>query len=116
MKGRSVKTKRLQTDKPRRGDDPEKVRRLHTLRCLCWASDPGGCGGRLEVHHVRTLGSRATDRRTVPLCSQHHRLGPHSIHALGRRGFQEFHKSRNGVPLDLDVEVAYYQQWFGSST
>lgn len=90
-----------------RGRDPEKLAWLRSLRCLCFASDPMGCRRRVETHHDRPGGSRATDARCVPLCGLgHHRDGPHSIGVLGRRVFQRFHK------LDLAEQCRMYQtEW-----
>lgn len=63
------------------------------------------CLGGMTVHHHRPGGSRATDRRTVPLCAGHHLhdAGPHSLERLGREGFQALHD------MDMDDEVAYYE-------
>lgn len=111
-----------------RGSDRAKVAWLHTLDCLVqvrrragtyhdlepevhgYASAaqllPSPCGGVLEVHHDRLRGSPANDRKTVPVCSAHHRTGPHSLAQLGRRGFQEFHG------IDMDRETTWYElEW-----
>ena len=90
-----------------RGSDPAKMAWLRSLRCLCFASDPYGCRGRIEVHHDRPGGSRATDACCVPLCGLgHHREGPHSVEVLGREAFQVFHR------LDLAAYCRLYEaEW-----
>ena len=81
---------------------PGKLAWLREQRCdICGRLYP-------EVHHDRRLGSRADDRRTVPLCQPfgkagHHRDGPESVQVLGRTRFQELHR------YDLDARCAYWQ-------
>ena len=102
---RTARIKSRRVTKGGRGSDPAKVAWIRQLRCLCFASDPMGCKGRVEVHHDRHLGSRATDQRVVPLCGRgHHRLeGSHSVERLGRKRFQEWHG------LDLDEQCVLYE-------
>ena len=57
------------------------------------------------------LGSRADDRRTVPLCQPfgkpgHHREGPDSVQALSRAGFE----ARHGISMDVET-VRYHEEW-----
>jgi hypothetical protein len=81
-----------------RGSLPRKVAWLHGFPCdICYWSP-------VEVHHDRHLGSRATDRRTVPLCRRCHREGEDSVQALGRTRFQQVHR------YDMDVRCAYWQE------
>lgn len=97
--------KKRRVTKGGRGSDPAKIAWLHTLACLIFAKWPldSECGGKTEVHHHRPHGAAATDARTVPLCTAHHRTGPRSLAALGRRGFQNYHA------VDLDNECAFYE-------
>ena len=45
-----------------------------------------------EAAHVgkRGLGQKCSDRETIPLCVEHHRLGPESQHVKGK-GFWGHH-------------------------
>ena len=61
------------------------------------------CGRRSTVHHVRECGSPKDDRRTLPLCPEHHliQFGPRtSIEALGKKKFEKYH----GVALNDEME------------
>lgn len=51
--------------------------RVAQLPCVCCGAHP------VEVHHVisgRFSQRRASDLETIPLCPQHHRIGPDAIH------------------------------------
>ena len=101
---RTARIKSRRVTRGGRGSDPAKFAWIRQLRCLCFASDPMGCKGRVEVHHDRHLGSSATDQKVVPLCGGgHHREGPHSVEQMGRKWFQEWHR------LDLAEECARYE-------
>lgn len=64
------------------------------------------CVGRVEAHHDRHHGSRATDKRTTPICEGHHTRNADSLHKLGRRGFETFHR------LSMDAETSRYEaEW-----
>lgn len=58
------------------------------------------CGGTPEVSHTvpKSMGNRASDVLTLPLCYNHHR-GNDSIHKLGIEGFEAKHK------IDLNSAV-----------
>ena len=66
---------------------PEYLRWIRTLPCaVCWQwqirrLEPS------EVAHVgsRGLGQKCSDTETIPLCPHHHRTGPLSVHALGKK-------------------------------
>lgn len=103
-----------------RHSNPEKLAWLRTKKCLVaenthwapvvsgvvWVSEQSRCVGRVEPHHHRVRGARANDARTVPICASHHRTAPDSLHVLGRRGFEAFHR------LDLDAECGRYEtEW-----
>lgn len=97
-----------------RHSDPEKLAWLRTRKCIVainrvWTLDGSMrqtlcTTGRVEAHHDRHHGSRATDKRTVPICEGHHRTAPDSLHVLGRAGFQAFHR------FDMDAETTRYEQ------
>ena len=55
-----------------------------------------------ENAHIRTdgVGRKADARYIVPLCAGHHRLRKNSLHALGRRLFEDHHR------VDLAYEAA----------
>lgn len=97
MKG---KTRPIRKDKPHRGDDKAKVAWLHTLPCDISGRRP------VEVHHDRKMGAKATDKRTVPLHAEYHRIGPYSVGKLGRQGFEKHHG------ISMDERTAFYEaQW-----
>lgn len=87
-----------------RNSDLGKLRFIRSRECMVKASpstDP--CEGLTEAHHDRPKGAPANDARTVPLCVGHHRTGQYSVQALGRNGFELFHK------LDMDAAVDHYE-------
>lgn len=50
----------------------------------------------IEAAHIgeRGLGRKCPDRQTIPLCPFHHRTGPTSHHALGRRFWMRWNIDR----------------------
>src|ERR1700679_331254 len=69
---------------PRRGRLHDEIY-LDFIRSLrCWI-----CGTlrHVEAAHcgLRGLGQKCSDLETLPLCTWHHRTGPTSHHALGKR-------------------------------
>lgn len=84
--------------------DPEKLAFVAQQRCLAWSLDPYGCSGRVEVHHVRIRGGKASAAKTIPLCHGHHTSGPRSFHKLGRKGFER------ALRLDVAKEADWYHQ------
>ena len=113
------KARRIRKEKPHRGDDRAKVAWLHTRECIASPTnrtnrivhaargpmpDWSGCDGRIEVHHDRPGGARATDKRTAPVCTGHHRTGPDSLATLGRRGFEQLHS------ISMNAETARYER------
>src|SRR3990167_5907833 len=73
-----------------RNSEPEKLAWLRRQPChiFRYTRSQEPCYFPPEVHHHRPYGARATDQRTLPLCAWHHRLGPHSVEVLGRKGFE----------------------------
>lgn len=83
-----------------RNSDLKKLAWLRTLPCPF--AQFVACSA-VEVHHDRPLGAPATDRRTIPVCAWHHRLGVDSIENLGRAGFEQWHD------ISVDQETARYE-------
>ena len=74
--------------------DPQFLRFIRKLPCIvCWSSRY------IEAAHFgpRGLGQKADDRRSLPLCTKHHRTGSDSYHRLGPVKFAQRH--------DLDVNT-----------
>lgn len=59
-----------------------------------------GCPNRPAVHHIRILGEPRDDRKTIPLCWNHHQ-GPEGLHFLGKHVFRE----RYGHELNMLDEL-----------
>ncbi|WP_458180961.1 Ref family recombination enhancement nuclease [Bradyrhizobium sp. 14AA] len=76
-----------------------KAERAHlskvaSLGCICPLPDRFGlvrCEAPAEIHHVLngTMGRKASNFETIPLCPYHHRLGPfgHAVHD-GTKSFE----------------------------
>ncbi len=57
--------------------------------CAVWGEDGCHCGGVTEAAHlIGGMGRKRSDYLTVPLCSNHHRLGAGAQHNLGLTQFQ----------------------------
>lgn len=108
---RPTRIKKSAQTKGGRNSNPAKLRWLREQKCLVAVVGKNGsvCYGVVEVHHDRLRGARATDARTLPLCSGHHRVGPYSVERLGRRGFEGY----LGTPID--GETAWYEAEFARS-
>lgn len=57
-----------------------------------------------EAAHVglRGLGSKCSDREAIPLCAEHHRIGPDSHHALGRYFWAHYGLDRDAIIKELN--------------
>lgn len=91
--------------KPRRKKDPAHLARVASMPCCVCGATP------VEVHHIRSgmgMGQRASDRDTIPLCSEHHRTGPDAFHA-GPRRFQEIYGTEREL-LELTLEALKTQE------
>lgn len=67
------------------------------------------CGSKwIEAHHagVRGLMQKASDRTAVSLCSWHHRLGPESVHVLGKRFWAHHGLDRDKIIDELNARFA----------
>jgi hypothetical protein len=83
---------------------------LHSLPCVVCERLGLTQKSRTEAAHtgVRGLRQKASDLEAIPLCGvEHHRLGRHSHHVLGKRFF-EYHG------IDRDALVRSLQQQFYS--
>lgn len=83
------------------------IRKLPCVVCAAWALKISGYYGWTEAAHVgeRGLGQKCADTEALPLCVWHHRMGPKSVHVLGRK-FWEFWK------LDRYQLIAKHNQRF----
>ncbi len=90
-------------------DEPYKawIRLLPCIVCRTWDLRILGYHGRVECAHIgqRGLSQKCLDRETIPLCIWHHRLGPQSVHALGK-GFWGYWR------LSRPELIAEYQRRF----
>ena len=50
----------------------------------------------VQVHHIRILGEPRDDKKTIPLCYDHHQ-GPNGIHGLGKHAWRKVY----GHELDM---------------
>lgn len=73
---------------------------LAFVRTQPCAVGPVGCSGPVEAAHIRYgapgapnpgLQRKSNDRRCVPLCTGHHRLGPGAQHSMNERAFWASH-------------------------
>ena len=91
----------------RKDADPQYVAWIHTLAC----SVPGlehsphwhhSCNA--EAHHAgdHGFGQRAPDRTCIPLCAWHHRIGPESVHVLGKRFWAHHELDRDTLVRELN--------------
>lgn len=102
--------------KPKPGDDPNYLNFIRTRPCVCCYAElirseigPEGvlsvCAPRptSEAAHVgpRGLGQKCPDRQTVPLCAQHHRVGPLAHHVLGKRFWDTWALNRDELISSL---------------
>lgn len=71
--------------KKKRVKDGAYLNRVVSLGCLI-------CGKRPTIHHVHKnegMSQRASDYRSLPLCSQHHQHGGHGVAIeAGRKAFE----------------------------
>lgn len=93
--------------------DPQYLAFIRRQPCLaCRRGSPVVHISRTEAHHYgpHGLSQKAPDRMAIPLCGiEHHRLGPESVHQLGKR-FAEHHG------LDIDAEVQYLNELYDRGT
>lgn len=90
--------------KPKRERDEKYLAWIRTQPCLVHASYPceklHGNAGTIDAHHVRErgkggVGTKPSDRRTVPLC----RIAHENYHSMGRPEFER------GYVVDLEAEI-----------
>ena len=67
----------------------DKVARLGCI--LCRQNDVKNMDDSpVEIHHIRRFGQTRNSSEAIPLCMWHHRLGNHSVHSLGHKGFAKY--------------------------
>lgn len=59
----------------------------------------------VEMPGGGAYGRRPEDRRAIPLCAEHHRIGPEAHHVLGKR-FGEVHQ------IDLEKVIEMFQAMY----
>lgn len=84
---------------------------LAFLRRQACAVGPEGCSGAVEAAHVRYavpgegstgMQRKPSDTRAVPLCAEHHRIGPDAQHSTSERAWWQ----RHGIdPLALAARL-----------
>ena len=82
--------------KPTRVTDPAYLTWIASLPCcVC-----GNTDGTVIYHHVEAggMGSKCSDRLTVPLCHNHH-TGDEGVHTLGKKTFA----ARFGIDLKAEA-------------
>lgn len=71
---------------------------------LSWVASQGcmipNCLESPNVHHIRILGESRDDKKTIPLCYNHHQ-GPEGIHFLGKHAWRK----KYGHELDMLNEL-----------
>lgn len=71
-------------------------RYVSTLPCIVAQRGGDGCSGRVEGHHVKSVGAGGEDEcNEVPVCVRHH----NQIHTRGPRTFED----RYGIDLDMEA-------------
>jgi hypothetical protein len=69
-----------------------------------------GCEGRMEAAHVdyagdKGMGTKASDRFAIPMCSKHHR----EQHTMGWDTFERAYGNFNALAVSVD----YWSKWPG---
>lgn len=59
-----------------------------------------------EPAHVRGSRNNPDYANILPLCADHHRLGPHAFHRIGVQSFARY------VGFNLERKAAEYQRWY----
>jgi len=99
-----MRLRRRMSARRRERSDPAYLRAIHGLPCLV-------CGKPGEAHHEPPKGMGGGgdwhDRKTVPLCDEHHKAGRDSRHRLGLAAFEAAHG------LNLEDEIARLQEAHG---
>lgn len=82
--------------------DPTYRQFILHLTCLLQGRTETRCFGVVEGHHVKECpGALKNDRRMVPLCSAHHRIGPDAVEKLGRKNWE----AKFGIGLEWWIAV-----------
>jgi hypothetical protein len=75
------------TRRARKNEDPAYLDWIRTQPCVLCVSWGMFQKRITEAAHVgmRGMSQKCSDRETIPLCAEHHRLGPVSHHVLGKK-------------------------------
>jgi hypothetical protein len=98
--------------KKRTGKDPEYLKWIRSLPCVCCQSWEDVCqnpgphwqgAAPTEAAHVgeRGLSQRAPDRTAIPLCVAHHREGKESAHKLQKQFWNHWGIDRDKLIAEL---------------
>lgn len=89
----------------RRERFPDFMAFIATKRCICcnrWPVEVAHCGD-------RAYGQKCSDLETLPICSRHHQRGePESIHTLGKKFWEHWGLSREGL---VEYFKAQYEEY-----
>ena len=97
--------------KTREGSDPVYLRAVTQLPCVVCLSQ-----GHTEPHHLklgveeRGMSRRADDDKILPLCDQHHRLGPEAVENAGSKNEWDWFEAR-GIDDPLGLAGKLYASW-----
>lgn len=72
------------------GCAPQRYRELHLAFAFAVARGrrANGWPERSQPHHEPSVGAGGIDKDTVPLCPDHHTLGPDAVHRIGVETFE----------------------------
>lgn len=103
----AFRPRRQNAGRPAWKSAPGYLRWLRRLPCAL--DGRGGCGERIEAAHVdyagdKGMGTKVSDRFSIPLCSEHHRLQ----HAWGWDSWEGNFKFDALMAAD-----AYWREWPG---
>ncbi len=113
---RSMKPIRKKRSEPRRGPvkDPAYLEWIRTQPC-CICERLGVLQeGSTEAAHVgdRGLGQKCSDLEALPLCAWgHHRVGPYSIHVLGKRFWAHHGLDREALIQDYNWKFEEHEAY-----
>ena len=105
----NTRPRRRNSPRPAEKSAPGFLKWLRGRECALASSRDMLCGGRIEAAHVdhggdKGVGTKASDRFAIPLCSEHHRI-QHS------RGWRTFEASWQFDALE--AAEAYWKAWPG---
>ena len=79
----------------------------------CCVAKSGGCNGKIQSHHCKTVGSGGGDNYAVPLCATHHT----EWHNLGRRTFdRKYNVNLASTAMELWLRSPHGIRWRRENT